>query len=311
MRRRFAKLGLASILALLAAPSAAQAQPSTCAEGRDSAIEDAVAAARPLTPEDVDASGADTGPTDDQDDQDDDDETRCDEARERFNEALQALEEGRAAEGRDLFIESLTLCPRTPTQLNLAVALRRAGQPIEALAVLRKVEFDPAGGDDLRARATEQAALARDEVALIEVTLEADPTARAGTRSRTLATLMLDGQPAGELSTGDARCLATGPGTHRITAEAPGFEDTSRSVRAASRETTPVALTLRPNTDGTRGADATSQSGDGGDEGAPLWPWLLGIGGAVAVGVAVALIVFFATQQDERVIGSFEPLVRF
>src|SRR5262245_50540261 len=57
-------------------------------------------------------------------------------AREAFDRAVAAMQEGRTREGVELFRRSLDLLPRTESAFNLAVALRGVGDHVAARATL-------------------------------------------------------------------------------------------------------------------------------------------------------------------------------
>lgn len=161
-------------------------------------------------------------------------ESPTNEAKRLFLDAIEELDSGNAAIGRDLLRRSLMLDWRVTTRYNLGVALRLSGDTTEAIATLVGLLEERKLPPDLRDKAVEQLAMARSELATIEVTVTGVDR----------ATIELDGREVGEATGGTATAFHVDAGEHVVLARAEG---TSRSkIRVGRGETVPVRLHVIP-----------------------------------------------------------------
>ena len=225
-------------------------------------------------------------------------------ARELFEQGTTALRDGRVEEGRDLLRESLELFPNLPTRFNLAVALRRAGDLLDAIELLEAL----AAGEHGRLSEEQHAEVARQ----LEQARSELPTLRVSVRGVPTASVRVDGQLAGSVS-GSTLDVPVDPGTHVVQASADGYEDASQTVSAGRGDR--VAVVLRPRAvvpspehvaraeqaaalEAERGAEpALEASVD--DEGPP-WGWIA-VGAAVLAGAVVGTVLLVGGGTAEPV----------
>jgi len=228
------------------------------------------------------------------------------EARRLFENALEALEQGRAAEGRDLLRRSIELHPTLAARVNLAIALRRTGEPVEAMAVLEELlegrhgRLSPAQ----RRRIEEQRDLARAEVATLHVSVRGPPS----------APVEIDGEPSGTALAGEPLSVTVSPGRHVVAAAADGFAPARVGVRVEAGRTEEVALLLTsrapvgPSLVGTGEAGANIEDDAGGSGGGvPLWVWIAG-GAVLAAAGVVAVVLLIGGDESEPTLGTFVTL---
>lgn len=226
-------------------------------------------------------------------------------ARDLFTRATQALESGDASLARDLLQEAIRVHPSLPAYFNLAVALRRAGQVLEAVEVLESL---------LR---NEHGTLTQEQH---------DAAARQRDRTREdLATILLDFAPGPvdvRASVDGAqpvpldavtRALTVNPGTHRIELHAEGYEFDRAEAVAVRASTVRVrvsfhAVLLSPRSAAENGdRDPDARMTDDSPSGISPW-WFVGAG-AVTVAVVVLVVVLAApSTSDPNAAATFTAL---
>lgn len=154
-----------------------------------------------------------------------------DQARRLFDRGTEAMNEGRFGEARDLFRRSLSLFPNSGTAFNLAVALERTGELVEAVGVfdaLREEAFGPLQraqlGEVERLRAS-----ADEGVGVLTLTL---PEAIEGIEVR------VDGEVY-ELGP-----IRLDPGTHVVLATAPLHEPHEQRIEIERGGRRAISLSL-------------------------------------------------------------------
>jgi hypothetical protein len=218
-------------------------------------------------------------------------------ARRLFEQALDALQAGRAAEGRDLLRRSLAAHPTLAARVNLGIALRRTGEAPEAVEIFESILEGDLSAED-RELVEAQLAQAREEVATLRVSVEGPPG----------ADVEVDGRPVGSASD-EPLVVPVGAGTHVVVARAEGWRDARETLGVepgGSRDVT-VAL-VRSTESGGDGAQPLAVD-EASDSGVPLWVWI--VGGVILAGVAAAItaaIVVSGQQNDDGAVGTFYTL---
>ncbi len=156
-----------------------------------------------------------------------------DRARRLFDQGTAAMDQGRFAEARDLFRRSLSLFPNAGTAFNLAVALERTGELVEAVGVFDALR-EGAFGELARAQRGEVERLRNDAdegVAVLTLTM---PESVQGVEVR------VDGEVR------DLGPIRLDPGSHVVLATAPLREPFERrvDVTRGAREDLSIALEL-------------------------------------------------------------------
>ncbi|MGE0788063.1 MAG: hypothetical protein AB7S26_20495 [Sandaracinaceae bacterium] len=196
-------------------------------------------------------------------------------ARSMFDRAIDELERGHAAAGRDLLRASLAILPTVATRFNLAVALRETGELTEARVHLDALAADGTLTDDVRARVEQLRAEIDGAVGTLVVSAEAPSDAPdAPTR------VEVDGVEVGEIA-GEPLRVAVDPGEHRVTALLRTFRGTERVV-IPSGETRRVQLTLTPFAE---------------SSGVEAWPFIVAGSALAVVAAVVAVIVVVLLDQ--------------
>lgn len=136
--------------------------------------------------------------------------TALERAQSLFTEAAEQLKLGNAAVSRDLFRRSLALHSRIPTRHNLAVALRRTGETLEAVDMFEGLLAEPSLTSTQRDKIAAELEGARSELA----TLTVQVTGAAE------ATIELDGRQVGEVQEGKSLELVINAGEHVVLARA-------------------------------------------------------------------------------------------
>lgn len=215
-------------------------------------------------------------------------------AREAFDRAVAAMQEGRTREGVELFRRSLDLMPRTESAFNLAVALRGIGDHVAARRTLDALAAGTYGAlGEQEVRAVE---VLRDEIA------RETPSLRIAVDAAD-ASVAVDGT---ELD-GDARALiiALNPGAHQVVARAPRHRESARTIELALGETEELAIALEPIVE--VATPSTGEPFDDTDDDTVFespWFWIVGallVGGGVAA--AVLLVSLEPSGTEDRVWG--------
>lgn len=192
-----------------------------------------------------------------------------------FERALQALSEGRAAEGRDLLRRSLEILPTVPTRYNLALALRRTGEPTRSLDILEVLSEGELGDED-RQRVEMQLQEVRAEVGHVIVTIR-------GARE---AELEVDGQSEGAVNARQPREILVDPGEHVIVAR--GETSAREEIEVDRGARMEITLTLPPPT----------PAGAAVDDSPNLWWLWTGIGVLVAAGAITTVLLLTSGPPD-------------
>ena len=203
-------------------------------------------------------------------------------ARALFEAADVALDEGRFAAARDLLRRSVALHPHRATAFNLAVALRGTGEVAGSIELFEQLlagrfgELEP----ERREQVERLLAEVRAEVARLSVHACGAPE----------IDVRLDGVPAVTLSDCGRAELSVDPGAHIVRFDASGAEPAERRLVLGRGEHTSLDITLRSAPRRVEGSLVES-------------PWLwLGIGGAVAIGVAVTLLAVLLRPTSPHVV---------
>jgi hypothetical protein len=215
-------------------------------------------------------------------------------AREAFDRAVAAMQEGRTREGVELFRRSLELMPRTESAFNLAVALRGVGDHVAARATLDALAagtYGALGEEELHA-----VEALRDEIARETPSLRIEVDAAD-------ASVSIDGT---EID-GDARALtvALNPGAHEVVARAPRHRESAHTIELALGESEALAIALEPIVDvaPARAREPLDDTDDGTVFESP-WFWIVG---ALLVGGGVAAVVLLVSLEpsgtEDRVWG--------
>jgi len=219
----------------------------------------------------------------------------CDRGRELFERAVRVLEEGRAALGRDLLLESSRECPRFATYMNLAIALRRTGESPRAVELLRALlagehgELDAARRGDVEA----QLELAVEELAIVRLRVTGPEQ----------TTVEVDGAAVAESARETPVDIPVAAGSHIVNVAAEGWSAQRERVVVASGDVHELHLTLTPT--------PSLQDEPSDDESSFPTLWVVGglaLASVIAV-VAIVLVTSSGGEEEPRVIGSFETLL--
>lgn len=173
------------------------------------------------------------------------------------------------------------------TGLDLAKALEKLGKLVEARAIALEVTRIPAKPREPEAF-TEARPAAQALADQLEARIPALEFRISGPPEGTAAQVLVDGEPVPPAALSFPRKV--NPGEHTVEASAEGFGSERRDVTAAEGKTVPVEIALTP----LPGATASAPQGgagpapdSGGDRGpsAPVWAWVAGGAGLVALGV--------------------------
>jgi hypothetical protein len=240
-------------------------------------------------------------------------------AREYFEAADVAADEGRVADAVRLYRESLELAPRAGTAYNLAVVLAAAGRTVEAVNVVHEILNGRYGeiSDSLFDRVEALASEVESRVAVLVLRLEGP----AG------SSLRIDGELT-QIELGVPQEVRLDPGVHRLLARGPRGELVEREidVMAGTRREIELAIEAIADAGGSNGQEIGIGGGNGEvdvgrnppeSEQSSLWnePWLhIGLGLALTAGVValgLGLSGVFEPAPSDRVWGHAEALVRF
>jgi tetratricopeptide (TPR) repeat protein len=211
-------------------------------------------------------------------------------AEQLFNQARDLAKANRWAEACPKFEASLRYDPVLGTRLNLATCYEHIGKLASAWGLYREsMELARKTGDSKRADYAQKQAAAL-EPRLPKLAISAPSNLPAGFAVKRDDTAV----DAGALGV----ALYVDPGTHTVTASAPGFEAFTVTVTLIEGKTETLAipaLVARPAEKPVAGAPPPSAAGGGTTEpAAPLSPTrkyvALGLGGAGVVAVAVGLV---------------------
>ena len=154
-----------------------------------------------------------------------------DQARRLFDGGTSAMNEGRFAEARDLFRRSLSLFPNAGTAFNLAVALERTGELVEAVGVFDALREEAFG------------ALQRAQLAEVErLRAEADQGVAVLTLTSPSAIEGMNVRIDGELH--ELGSVRLDPGTHVVLATAPRHEPHEQRLELSRGERRDISLAL-------------------------------------------------------------------
>ncbi|MEM9071793.1 MAG: hypothetical protein AAGE52_25005 [Myxococcota bacterium] len=200
-------------------------------------------------------------------------------ARAHFEQGLARLRAGQAAEGRDLLRRALAILPTVATQYNLALALRRTGEPTEAEYHLRQLLTSDELSDAQRARVEAQLALLEGELAILAITLTEG------------ARVEVDGFAVGRAEPRIPLRVRVDPGRHSVSAFA-GTRRGLSEVELERGEERRLSLTLAPFV-------ATRR----------WWPWVVAIGGLLlAGGITTAVLLRRRDQGPYAAARRYETL---
>lgn len=213
-------------------------------------------------------------------------------SRELFDAGIAALEAGRAAEGRDYLRRAIELDRNVPTCFNLGVALRRTGEPLDALALFDELDTGGCGEltDAHRERIAEQRRLAAADVSHLRIRVE-------GSRG---AEVFVDGVRVAEVSSAEPLFLPSNSGRHRVEAREPSGARTSASIAVPVGGEASVVLRFAEHPG--RAAARTRPRSREPEEGGIGAGWI--VLGASALAVLVAGGVVFALVYEP---GTREP----
>ena len=209
---------------------------------------------------------------------------RRDEARQLFARGEVAFAEGRLADARRLFRQSLDLHPHQATAFNLALAMREAGAYLDSDALYAEL-LDGRFG-------------ALDEERRREVAgLRAEVRARIGrlrvrVHGAARSEVLVDGRIVARAASSETTEAEVDPGEHVATARAADYLPVDETVHVEAGETVSIRLALTEPIGRAPIAVGPVDSG-----GASLWPWIA-LAAAVAVAGA-AVTVLLLTGDDE------------
>lgn len=210
------------------------------------------------------------------------DRGRTEAARALFEEGLVLVDQERWHDAAERFRRALELRPSAVITFNLASALAKQGQAIEASELLRALVKDESVQDATREAATQLLADAERQIARLTIDVRGDLASH---------TVSLDDRPLQAAEIGVA--LPVDPGPHRVDGKRDGLALFSRELSLAPGASRRVTLDLPATT----GHGATATNARTGASEAPAeqgggMGWLPWVGaGVVAVGVAVVVIV--------------------
>ncbi|EYF04498.1 Hypothetical protein CAP_4466 [Chondromyces apiculatus DSM 436] len=171
------------------------------------------------------------------------------------------------------------------TGLDLARALARLGRLVEARAMALDVARmpvkpkEPEAFTEARPAAATLAEELEKRIPGLEIRVKGPSEAAA-------IEVRVDGEVVPQASLSFPRKV--NPGTHAVEAEAQGFEPARKEITAAEGATIPVELTLAPLPGGVSiGASSSTSPADVSDGPVPLWAWIAGGVGVVALGAGV------------------------
>ena len=152
-----------------------------------------------------------------------------------FDEAVEQLDAGRGAVGRDLLRRSLALYPTVATRYNLGVALRQTGETSEAIATFEGL-LEAGGLNEVLAEKTQQQLkAARAELATLRIAVTG--TARAE--------IEVDGRSMGEATPASPLVVQVDAGERAVVGRADGVS--RQRVQVARGETKDVTLHVIPS----------------------------------------------------------------
>jgi len=210
-------------------------------------------------------------------------------ARRLFEQGRAALDEGRAAEARDLFRRSLSLHSNVATVFNLAVALRGAGQTTESIALFEALIAGRHGtlGRAQRGEVDRHLRAARSELAALDIVVSGEATDDAR--------IHIDGILLGRARSGEHVAWRGDAGPHLVAVRAHDGRQAERRIVVARGEALAVRLALGPRSQAPAPVSASARDED---SGGVAWFWWVAAGAVVAA-AGVTAIVLVASQDDE------------
>ncbi|HSI81954.1 MAG TPA: PEGA domain-containing protein [Solirubrobacterales bacterium] len=151
-----------------------------------------------------------------------------------FKAGVARFKERKFAEALAEFQRANEIAPHPLVLYNIAGCYRELGRHGEAVKAYKKFLDEGIGRVPANRLAEAQTELASIYAAVARVTVQVEPAAGAS--------LLLDGQPLGELPVDMPLFLS--PGTYKLTARAPGHADAEQEIRIAAGETPTVTLSL-------------------------------------------------------------------
>lgn len=228
-------------------------------------------------------------------------------ARELFDAADGAADEGRIADAMQLYQESLALSPRPGTAYNLAVVMLSAGRSVDAADTIRRLlagEYGEVSGA-LRARGEALASEAERRISVLRLRLDG-PSG---------SSLRIDGELLPDIELGVPLELRVDPGNHRLLARGPHGQLVEREVELVPGARREVEFAIEAVTEGSGAPEEAATRPDESEEDVWSEPWLhIGLGvalvaGVVALGLGVSGV--FDPAPSDPVWEHAEALVRF
>ena len=209
-----------------------------------------------------------------------------------YDRAVQALMDGRNEEARDLFRASLTLRPRPSAAFNLATALRRTGEDVDALDVYDRLLSGEYGelDEERRGMVDQQRQELLNSIARVQLEshVSSDAVAQLGER------------PPQTLPAGATLELRAMPGEYELVIQAENYVPFRRTLTLAAGAVRPIDVALALMDD-ERAEPAPNRR--------PL-RWILSIAAVLVAGAAVATIIAVVNSDREQTgqDGFFPPI---
>lgn len=221
-----------------------------------------------------------------------------------YDAGVSALEQGELQVAEGWFRRAFSSDPQATYGLALAATLQERGSFTEAIDLYDRLISGRLG--TIEARQLEAVRSARDQAE------SARAEVRVTTENPTEVRVEIDGARVGNLAAGAVLTRRVDPGTHIVAGSVDGRR-TQIEVTLARGEHRTLTLELPPEVRGSsvrapneRGAEPSPDLLTV-DEPAPVWPWFVAAGAALAIGAAVLIGVLVGTAepQGEFVDGPF------
>ena len=223
-------------------------------------------------------------------------------ARSLFEQGIELADRGDWTGAADRFRRSLEIRPSPVVAYNLGNALTEIGRFVEASEAFRRA----IRADDAELRTAAQGRLDAIQPRIGTLIIQLDGPGEG-------VTVMIDGDPIPSQAIGIGTPID--PGEHAVDARRGGGSVAETTVTIAEGGSDEVTLEIPPAPVEDRGSGASDPVLGGGgstepvDESGGISPWLwVGIGAAVAAGVAVLLVVLLTQSSDaDPVSGTLSP----